>query len=59
VEPDGAGGIAVRRRVALPPFALEAGDYAAFADFCAQVDAAERGRLRLSRTAVDPPGSAR
>jgi hypothetical protein len=59
VEPDGTGGIAVRRRVALPPFALEAGDYAAFADFCAQVDAAERGRLRLSRTAVDPPGSAR
>jgi hypothetical protein len=59
VQPDGSGGITVRRRVALPPFAMEPDEYAAFADFCAQVDAAERGRLRLARPVVDPPGGDR
>lgn len=54
VERDGAA-LRVRRSVAIPPLQLQAAEHAEFAAFCARIDEAERGRLRLLReAAVDP-----
>ncbi len=59
VEREG-GSLLVRRVVAIPPLQLEAAEHADFAAFCARIDEAERGRLRLRReTAVDPPQAPR
>jgi len=46
----------VRREIALPPQRLDPAGHAELAAFCARVDEAERGRLRLRRAGVvDPP----
>jgi tetratricopeptide (TPR) repeat protein len=49
VESDGGRDLTIRRRIALPPFALPASGHAAFAAFCQRVDEAERGVLRFVR----------
>jgi len=54
VRRDGEHAVIVRRQVALPPFTLQPAEYADLAAFCARVDEAERGRLRLARGGVDP-----
>ncbi len=49
ITPEGGGEWSIRRDLVLGPFALDAEDWAEFADACRRIDEAERARLRFAR----------